>query len=40
MKEGTLTPEMLHLLVDEIEVHANGTIEINYRFREPTVPSA
>jgi DNA invertase Pin-like site-specific DNA recombinase len=40
IQQNTLTPEKLHLLVDEIEVHAEGTVEIHYRFREPTIPSA
>lgn len=40
IKQSNLTPEMLHMLIDKIEIHADGTIEVHYRFREPTVPSA
>lgn len=39
INHNTLTPEMLHMLIDKIEVHADGTVEVHYRFREPTVPS-
>lgn len=34
-----LTSEMLHMLVDKIEVQADGTANVHYRFKEPTVPS-
>jgi site-specific DNA recombinase len=40
IKQNNLTPEMLHMLIDKIEIHADGTVEVHYRFREPTVPSA
>ncbi len=40
IQNKTLTPEMLHTLVDKIEVHADGTANVHYRFKEPTTPSA
>lgn len=36
----TLTSEMLHMLVDKIEINADGTANVHYRFKEPTAPSA
>lgn len=39
INQKTRTPEMLHLLINEIEVLADGTIDIHYHFKEPTVPS-
>jgi site-specific DNA recombinase len=39
LNNQVLTPEMLHTLVDKIEVHADGTAEVHYRFKEPTSPS-
>lgn len=35
----TLTPELLHTLVDRIEVNEDGTAKIHYRFKEPADPS-
>ncbi|SFB23114.1 hypothetical protein SAMN04488072_110135 [Lentibacillus halodurans] len=35
-----LTPEMLPMLVDKIEIYADGTANVHYRFKEPTNPSA
>lgn len=40
INQSTLTLEMLHTLIDKIEINADGTIEVHYRFKEPTVPSA
>lgn len=36
----TLTSEMLHTLVDKIEINADGTASVQYRFKEPTDPPA
>ena len=32
--------KMLHMFVDKIEVQADGTAKVHYRFKEPTGPSA
>lgn len=32
----TINSEMLHMLIDRIEIHADGTPEVHYRFKEPT----
>uniref|UniRef100_A0A1S2LCE7 Recombinase domain-containing protein n=1 Tax=Anaerobacillus isosaccharinicus TaxID=1532552 RepID=A0A1S2LCE7_9BACI len=35
-----VTPELLHTLIDRIEIKADGTTKIHYRFNEPTDPPA
>lgn len=35
----TVTPELLHTLVDRIEINTDGTANIHYRFKEPADPS-
>ncbi|KIL48184.1 hypothetical protein KP78_16310 [Jeotgalibacillus soli] len=32
----TVTPELLHILVDKIEINTDGTANIHYRFKEPS----
>jgi site-specific DNA recombinase len=32
MKLGGLTPEMVHRLVEKIEVKADGSVNIHYKF--------
>ncbi|WP_347564285.1 hypothetical protein [Bacillus sp. MM2020_4] len=39
IKHNNLTPEVLHRLIDKIELHRDGTVDVDYRLREPTVPS-
>lgn len=40
MENKTLTSEILHMLVDRIEINAGGTAIVHYRFKEPTAPPA
>lgn len=40
VQNKTLTSEMLHLLVDKIEINSDGTAIVHYRFKEPAAPPA
>ena len=36
----SVTPQLLHTLIDRIEINTDGTANIHYRFKEPANPSA